>query len=123
MSREARAVFVHNQTKQTSLGARVMVADNGLSRLMGLLGRRSLDPDTGIWIVPANAIHTVGMLFRFDVVLIDRNYRVVGLRERIRPFSMTWPNFRAESVLELPAYTISHTRTELGDRLRIDRVS
>ena len=121
MSRDRRSVLVYNETKQTSLCAQVTVANTGLSRMIGLLGRRSLEPNTGIWLVPANAIHTIGMMFRFDVILIDKNYRVVGLRERIRPFSMTWPNFHAATVLELPADTISKSRTEIGDQLRLER--
>jgi hypothetical protein len=120
MTRMASAVSVYNNTRQTPLAARVAVADTGLRRLIGLLGRRSLEPDTGIWIVPSNAIHTFGMLFRFDAVFIDRSHRVVGLRKRIRPFWMTWPNLRARSVLELPADTISQSRTEIGDQLTID---
>jgi uncharacterized membrane protein (UPF0127 family) len=122
MAREAPAVSVYNESKQTLLATRVLVADTGFSRLIGLLGRRSLEADTGIWIVPANAIHTFGMLFRFDLVLIDRTYKVVGLRERIRPFLMTWPNFRARSVLELPAFTTSISHTAVGDQLRMDPI-
>jgi uncharacterized membrane protein (UPF0127 family) len=120
MTRGAPAVSVYNQTKQSTLAARVVVANTGFGRLIGLLGRRSLQPDTGIWLLPANAIHTIGMLFRFDVVLIDTSYKVVGLHERIRPFSMTWPNFRARSVLELHPHTISKSHTEVGDQLSIE---
>ena len=120
MARAASAVSVYNESKQTVLATRVLVADTGFARLIGLLGRRSLEPNTGIWLLPANAIHTFGMLFRFDAVLIDRGYRVVGLRERIRPFWMTWPNLRARSVLELPADTISTSGTTVGDQLRIE---
>ena len=122
MVRDVPAVSVYNQSKETFLSMRVVVADTGLSRLIGLLGRRSLEPNTGMWILPANAIHTFGMLFRFDVVLIDKAYRVVGLRERIPPFFMTWPNLRARSVLELPANTISSSRTAVGDQLHIEPV-
>ena len=122
MSGATSIVFVYNETKQTSLATRVEVADTGLSRLIGLLGRRSLQPNGGIWIVPSNAIHTFGMLFRFDLLLIDKSYKVVGLRESIRPFTMTWPNFRARSVLELPVHSISNSRTEVGDQLRIQDV-
>jgi len=89
--------------------------------LIGLLGRRSLTPDSGVWICPANAIHTVGMLFSFDLVLIDKDFKVVGLREMIRPFKITRPNFRAESVLELPSHSIFKSRTEVGDQLVIER--
>jgi uncharacterized membrane protein (UPF0127 family) len=121
MSPKGRTVSVYNESKGTVLALRVRVADFVLGRLIGLLGKRSLQPETGVWILPANSIHTFGMMFRFDAVMIDRNHRVVGLRERIRPFWATWPNFRAHSVLELPAFTIQKSRTEKGDQLRIDR--
>ena len=121
MSRKDRQVFVYNKTKETFLAFRVRVADSFFSRLVGLLGRRSLKLDSGVWIVPANAIHTIGMLFTFDLVLVDQNFKVVGLRELIRPFRITWPNLRAESVLELPAHTIFKSRTEVGDQLVIER--
>jgi len=116
-----RHVFVYNQTRETFLAFRVNVADSLLSRLVGLLGRRSLQPDSGVWIVPANAVHTIGMLFSFDLVLIDKNFKVVGLRELVRPFTITRPNFRAESVLELPAHSIFRSRTQIGDQLLIER--
>src|SRR5215468_12056273 len=121
MFEKQRHVFVYNKTKETFLAFRVKVADSIFGRLVGLLGRRSLEPDSGVWIVPANAIHTIGMLFSFDLVLIDKDFKVVGLRELVRPFKITRPNFRAESVLELPAHSIFRSRTQIGDQLVIDR--
>ncbi len=120
MPQDDQYVFVYNKTRETFLGLRVKIADSVLSRLVGLLGQRSLRPGSGVWIVPANSIHTIGMLFTFDVVLIDKDFKVVGLRDMVRPFSVTRPNFRAESVLELPAYTIFRSRTEVGDQLLIE---
>ena len=116
-----RHVFIYNQTKETFLAFRVKVADSIFSRLAGLLGKRFLKPDSGVWIVPANSVHTIGMLFAFDLVLIDKDFTVVGLREMVRPFKITRPNFRAESVIELPAHTIFKSRTEIGDKLVIER--
>src|SRR6266568_1646880 len=121
MSKKQRHVFVYNKTKETFLAFRVKVADSILGRLVGLLGRRSLKPDSGVWIVPANAVHTIGMMFSFDLVLIDKNFRVVGLRELVHPFTITWPNHRAESVIELPAHSIFRSRTQIGDQLLIER--
>jgi uncharacterized protein len=121
MAEKRSDVYVYNQTKEAFLAFRVVVADSVLGRLVGLLGKRSLKPASGVWIVPSNSIHTIGMLFTIDVVLIDKNFRVVGLRELVRPFSITRPNFRAESVLELPAHTIFRSHTEIGDQLVIER--
>ena len=116
-----RDVFVYNKTKETFLAFRVRVADSVYGRLKGLLGKRSLQPDSGVWIVPANAVHTIGMLFTFDLILVDKDFKVVGIRELVRPFSITKPNFKAESVLELPAHTIFRSRTQIGDELLIER--
>jgi uncharacterized protein len=121
MFSKQRHVFVYNKTRETFLAFRVAVADSILGRLVGLLGRKSLAPDSGVWIVPSNAVHTIGMLFSFDLVLIDKDFKVVGLRELVRPFTVTWPNHRAESVIELPAHSIFRSRTQIGDQLLIER--
>jgi uncharacterized membrane protein (UPF0127 family) len=121
MFAKQRHVFVYNKTRETFLAFKVKVADSIFSRLVGLLGRRSLQPDSGVWICPANAVHTVGMLFSFDLVLIDKDFKVVGLRELVRPFRITMPNTKAESVIELPAHSIFRSRTQIGDQLTIER--
>ena len=84
----------------------------------GLLPDRAMAP---LWICPANAVHTVGMLFSFDLVLIDKDFKVVGIRELLRPFRITMPNSKAESVIELPAHSIFRSRTQIGDQLTIER--
>ncbi len=117
----SREVFVYNKSKETFLSFRVKVADTFSSRLIGLLGKRTLKPDSGVWIVPANSIHTVGMLFSFDMIMIDKDFRVVNLKEMVRPFRIVLPKLRAESVIELPPHTIFRSRTEVGDQLIIDR--
>jgi uncharacterized protein len=120
MTATRREVYVYNQTKETFLAFRVKVADSLLSRMIGLLGRNSLKPESGVWIVPCNSVHTIGMRFTIDLVLIDKEFKVVGLCELVRPFSITRPKLRAESVLELPAHTIYKSRTEIGDQLQIE---
>ncbi len=119
MSREDKSVFVFNRTKETFLAYRAKVADSSLTRLVGLLGKRSLDPDGGLWILPSCGIHTLGMLFTIDVVFLNKDLKVVDLSELVRPFSFTKLSWQAESVLELPAHTIFRSQTEVGDQLLI----
>lgn len=119
MPREEGTAFVFNKTKQTLLASRVKIADSMLGRLVGLLGKRRLEPESGLWIFPSRGIHTLGMLFDIDVVFLDRNLKVVVLRELVRPFSVTGLYLDAESVLELPAHTILKSRTEVGDELEL----
>ena len=117
-SREKKCtVFVYNKTKETFLAYQVTIADSIRSRLVGLLGKRSLDPESGLWIVPSCGVHTLGMRFPIDVIFLNEELRVVHLCESVRPFSVTRLCLQAESVLELPVRTICKSRTQIGDDL------
>jgi len=111
---------VYNRTKGTLLASRAKVANSFWSRLVGLLGRPSLESGGGVWLIPGNSIHTIGMRFPIDLVLLSRSARVVEVRERVRPYSVVWPKLTARSVLELPEGTVSATRTEIGDEMQIE---
>src|ERR1051325_9220108 len=54
-------------------------------RLRGLLGRRWLESGTGIWITPCSGIHTFGMRFAIDVLLPDRDMRIVRIARTLKP--------------------------------------
>jgi uncharacterized membrane protein (UPF0127 family) len=114
---EAETVAVVNTTRNAVLGDRIRVAGTSLSRLVGLLGKRTLEPGTGLLIVPSQAIHTVGMRFAIDVIFVDRNWRVIHLRPAMVPFRMTGFHWKARCVLELPSGMIAQTSTTVGDQL------
>jgi uncharacterized membrane protein (UPF0127 family) len=116
----AETVSVVNKTRDTVLGERIRVADTSLSRLVGLLGKRSLEPGAGLLIVPSQGIHTVAMRFAIDVVFADRNWRVLQLRKAMVPYRMTGLYWKARFVLELPLGTIAQSLTMVGDQLSID---
>ncbi len=114
-------VYVYNRTRQTFVATEVRIADTYLRRLIGLLGKTSrwAKPGRGLWITPSCGVHTIGMLFPIDLVFIDRDCRVVGIQEYVRPFRVSRVCLKATSVLEFPAYTIHRSGTELGDNLEI----
>ncbi len=90
------------------------------SRIVGLLGKRGLDPGTGLLIMPSQAIHTVAMRFPIDVLFVDRKWRVVHLRPAMVPNRMTGIHWRARCVIELPSGQIAQTSTEVGDQLLVE---
>lgn len=107
---------ISNRTRQTVLGDCVEVADHGAKRRRGLLGRNSLSPGEGLWILPCEAVHTFGMRFPIDLVYIDRNMRVKKVRSNVPPWRLS-ACLSAHSVIELATGTISRTQTGPGDRL------
>ena len=111
---------IYNATRNSCLGEQIGVADSSLLRMRGLLGKDSLARGCGLFIVPSQAIHTIGMAFPIDVVFVDKKYNVVGMREAVRPFRMTRVYWKALGVVELPAGTIQSTRTQVGDQLKVE---
>ncbi len=115
-----KRVFVYNETRDTLLALHVRLADSFGSRVVGLLRTRQLPAGAGLWIIPCNSIHTVGMRFPIDLILVDRSARVVAVREYVRPFRMTTPVLRAHSALELAVHSVFRSRTRVGDQLRFN---
>ena len=114
---------ISNPVHHSILGHRIGVADTMLTRFMGLMGRRSLAAGHGLLIRPSNGVHTFWMRFAIDVLLLDKEHRVLSAYGNLRPFSVTSINWKASSALELPPGTIAATNTQLGDVLHVEPVT
>jgi uncharacterized membrane protein (UPF0127 family) len=109
---------VENSTRGTVLATRMEVADTSPKRNKGLLGRNGLFPGEGLWILPCDAIHTIGMRFPIDLIYLDRKNQVKKLVSAVPPWRLS-ACLPAHSILELPAGTIRQTLTCAGDTLEL----
>ena len=107
---------VTNLTRKTVVADSVEVADSGPKRSKGLLGRKGLDPGTGLWIVPCEAVHTFWMQFPIDLIYLDREMRIKKLRSNVRPWRFSGC-LTAHSVLELGVGSIQASQSMPGDKL------
>src|SRR5580698_4160563 len=89
-------------TRGTIVGDSVELADTSLRRMFGLLGRRGLEAGGGLWIKPSSGVHTFVMAFKIDVVVLDRDLKVVKLWRCLAPFRITSVSLKMKSVIELP---------------------
>ena len=108
---------MRNATRGTVVAERVVLADNFVARLCGLIFRAPLASGEGLLLVPCKQIHMMGMKYAIDAVFLDREGTVVGLVEAIKPGAISSCFAGARSCLELPAGTIAMSKTALGDRL------
>ena len=99
------------------------VANTFLSRLVGLLGKQSLQNNAGLWIYPSSGVHTLGMKFIIDVIAVDKGMRIVELCSNLQPNRVAGLNRSCCSVLELPAGAIKRTQVALGDLLVVEEVA
>ena len=93
----------------------VDVPESRRERIRGLLGTSSLGRGHGMLLERCRSVHTFGMRFPIDVVLLDRAHRVVAVR-RVPPGRVTMPRPGVRHVLECP----EGSGLRAGDRLTID---
>jgi uncharacterized membrane protein (UPF0127 family) len=92
------------------------VADGLWSRIIGLQFRRSLPVGAGLLLVPCHSVHTFFCRFPIDMVLLDRQAMVIGLRLHVRPWQIIWSVKGTHAILELPA---GAAFVDEGDVLRL----
>lgn len=117
---------IFNLSKNVVVAFRVNVADTFFRRFLGLMFRKkpsplliSFDREGRV----SSSIHMFFVGFPLDVVWMDKELRVVDLREEIKPFGLKiyFPKKKANYVLELPSGGIRRGKIETGDILDIVR--
>lgn len=109
---------VVNTTKKTTLCTNCKVANNFISRFIGLMGKKNLPEGNGLLITPCNSIHMFFMNMPLDIIFIDKNNMIVHLLENIKPWSLSGIMHGSCSAIELPSGTIKKTSSSVGDRLQ-----
>ena len=95
---------------------RCVDAARPLARLKGLLGRRALASDEGIYLRPASSVHTFFMRFPIDAVFVDGEGRVLKVAAGLRPWRAAGCR-GARAVLELSSGESERRGVRLGDQL------
>ena len=80
----------------------VEVPQTHRERARGLLGRSGLGPNEGLLLERSRSVHTFGMRFPIDAVLLDRDDRVIDV-VRLSPNRVLLPRAHVRAVLEVAA--------------------
>jgi uncharacterized protein len=91
---------------------------NNFSKGLGLMFSKK--PKTLIFVFNKEKIISLHMFFVFypiDVLFLNKNKKVVQLKENFKPFKIIIPKKPAKYIIELPNNTIKKTNTKIGDIL------
>lgn len=105
---------VINKTKKKVISQDVIEAKAWKEKVFGLLLYKN---PQGMLLHTRFGIHTFGMRYPIDVLVLDNEGRVVKMKENLLPNRIFLWNPRYATVMELPSMTISKTRTTLYDYL------
>lgn len=112
-----------NQTRQTTVCEKCLIADTIWTRGKGLLGRKNLPGDEGILLIPGTSIHMFGMKFAIDVVFLTQENVVTDFKENIGPGEYFVPKAnrgKPFAALEVAPGTIQKSQTQIGDTFAKD---
>lgn len=121
-----KTLNVRNPARGSTICPKVLLANNFWTRGRGLLGRKSLNEDEGILLVPGTSIHMFGMKFSIDVLFLTKEYVVTDFIENIAPGKAHVARNNAgkpHSALEVAAGTIERRGVRVGDQLSVEEVS
>lgn len=95
----------------------ILIADSFCTRLAGLMFRKALPTATGLLLAPCNSVHMCFMRFSIDVVYLDKDYKIIKVVKKLKP----WIGFsmcrRAWAALEFSAGAAEQYGLEVGKKL------
>lgn len=108
---------IFNETKNKLIASSAKRPGSLLEKSIGLIGVKEPYP---LVLKTRFGIHTFGLQFPIDVLVLNKNNEIVALKENLRPFNFYFWNPNFDLVIELPQSTVKKTKTALGDKLSLD---
>lgn len=108
-----------NLSKQNVIVENVIEAKSFWSRFIGLMGKASLEPQSSLWLLPCNNIHTFFCRFAMDVVFVDRSLVVQAVYENLGPRRVIWYVHKAHSAFEMNNGIAKAMNVQKGDQLHV----
>jgi len=106
--------MIKNLTKNTLISENEKEAKGYVDKLIGMVVPENSE---GLIIKTRFGIHTLFMTQAIDVIIVDSNKKVVGLKAKIKPFRIFVWNPKFSTIIELPHGVINKSKTQLGDKL------
>ena len=103
-----------NQTRKTTLSESLVVPKKLIDQTLGLLKYKT---PVAMFLRTHFGIHTFGMQYAIDVLILDSQNSVVAMKENMKPNRIFLWNPKYDTILELPRGTIQKTQTRINDTI------
>jgi uncharacterized membrane protein (UPF0127 family) len=107
-----------NERTGKAVATALEAAFDSASRNRGLLGREALAAGQALIIAPTSMVHTFFMRFPIDILVVDRQGRVLKARRNV-PARRIVGGLRGFAVIELAAHELDRSETVAGDILAV----
>ncbi len=81
---------------------KIVIATSFKDKLIGLMNKKNID--YGLLIKNCKSIHTFFMLENIDVILLDKNNKILKIKRNVKPNKIIFFNHKKRTnILELPS--------------------
>jgi uncharacterized membrane protein (UPF0127 family) len=111
------------KSDQTVILNQGVMANTFMTRLVGLMGRKSLSDGEGMFFPANNSIHMWMMRMPIDALFLKKHpegWQIMALYPKLKPWKVLPVGcFKADDTLELPVGTIERLKLKEGEVLCI----
>lgn len=114
-------MYLINKTKKTVLVKRFKFCKSEFSKIMGLMFTRRMKQAL-VFVFKKESIQHIHMFFVWypiDVLWLDKNKKVVQLKENLQPFRIILAKKPAKYIIELEYGKIKRSKTEVYDQISL----
>lgn len=108
--------MIKNVSKNKTISSKASLK-SGLKRVKGLMFDKNIE---AIVFNTRFGIHTFFLKAPIDLLILDKNKKVVVIKEGIKPFRIAVWNPRHDLVVELPLGSIKNSETAIGDAIELN---
>ena len=108
---------ITNVTKDKIIANDAVVPKGLIAQSIGLIGAKKPYP---LVLSTSLGIHTFGVRFPIDILVLDKDNRVVSIKQNLGPLRIFVWNPKHSKVIELPSGTIAKTKISVGDKLSMN---
>lgn len=105
---------LHNKTSSTQISGEVIIASTLLRRSIGLLDQKKAH---ALVIKTRFGIHTFGMKFPIDILVLDATNHVASMKKNMKPNRIFLWKPTYDTVIELPHGTLETSNTAAGNEI------
>ncbi len=109
--------MIKNRTKNTDISKDFKLLKDFRSKSKGLINSKT--PETVVFYTRFG-IHTFGMKYPIDIIITDKKFRVICVKENLQPNRVFLWNPKGNLVIELEKGAIKKSQTEVNDFLEIN---
>lgn len=111
--------MIENKTQKTII-TKDFFKRSAFGKIRGLIGEKT---PQAIVLNTRFGIHTFLLQFPIDVVILDKNRKVVALKKGLKPNRIFFWNIRFDTAIELPSGCLKKSQTQVGDTILLRGVS